>query len=76
MDGKQVQQGSKYVGGVVRVKEVNKTEGFEVKEEKTRNVRATHHFVFVLVPPGRIRGSNNLCVCRDDSDSAGEVTVR
>lgn len=30
--------------------------------EKTRKVRVTHHFVFVLVPPGRIRGSNNVCV--------------
>lgn len=33
------------------------------KEEKTRKVRLTHHFVFVLVPPGRMRGSNNVCVC-------------
>lgn len=28
-------------------------------------MRVTHHFVFVLVPPGRIRGSNNLCVCEE-----------
>lgn len=37
----------------------------EEKREKARNVRVTHHFVFVLVPPGRIRGSNNLCVCEE-----------
>lgn len=56
------------------------------KESKQiRNERVTRHFVFLLVPWRRIRGSNNLNVCarerergraRDRSDSTAEVTVR